>query len=44
MLGFAFSLAALARRAVHAITGGGGFSPSLDFPDARNSQYLTLIF
>jgi len=43
MLGFAFSLATLARRAVRAAV-GGGYSPSLDFSDARNSQYLILFF
>ena len=25
-------------------SGGGGFSPSLNFSDARNSQYVALLF
>jgi len=45
MFAFAFSFAALALRAVRAATGGPPpYSPALDFSDARNSQYLPLMF
>ncbi len=43
MLGFAFSLTAAALRAIGAAV-AGSFPPSLDFSDARNSQYFILIF
>jgi hypothetical protein len=43
MLTLSFAIARLALRAVRA-TGGGGYSPSLDFSDARNSQYTSLMF
>jgi hypothetical protein len=45
MLTFSFAIARLALRAVRATSGGGGgYSPSLDFSDARNSQYTSLMF
>jgi hypothetical protein len=44
MLTLSFAIARLALRTVRAAGGGGGFSPSLTFSDARNSQYLTLMF
>jgi hypothetical protein len=45
MLMFSFAIARLALRAVRpAASEGGGFSPSLDFSDTRNSQYTSLMF
>jgi hypothetical protein len=45
MLTLSFALARLALRAVRGTGGGeGGFSPSLDLSDARNSQYTSLLF
>jgi hypothetical protein len=45
MLTLSFAIVRLALRAVRATGGGGGgYSPSLDFSDARNSQYTPLMF
>jgi hypothetical protein len=41
MFGFGFLFALIGRRAARE---GAGFSPSLDFSDGRNSNYLILIF
>jgi hypothetical protein len=43
MLGISFAIARFALRALRA-SGGGAFVPSLDFSDARNSQYVALTF
>jgi len=46
MLNLSLTIARLALRGMRAAAGGGGgsFSPSLVFTDARNSQYLSLTF
>jgi hypothetical protein len=46
MLMLSFAIARLALRAVRtaASEGGGGYTPALDFSDARNSQYTSLVF
>jgi len=46
MLTLSFAIARLALRALRSAAGGGegGYSPSLDFSDARNSQFTSLLF
>jgi hypothetical protein len=46
MFTLSFAIARLALRGLRVAAGGGGggYSPALDYSDARNSQYVILTF